>query len=66
MTISFASPHPRHPKPNNTVDTKKHGLRPKMSEMRPYSGCTAVLVTRYEVVSHEAVLAASNSEEMMA
>jgi hypothetical protein len=33
-----------------------------MSDTRPYRGWNAVLVTRYEVVSHDAVLAASNSE----
>ena len=62
VTISVAKPHPRHPMANVVVAIKNRGRRPKMSEMRPYNGWTAVLVTRYEVVSHDAVLAESNSE----
>jgi hypothetical protein len=46
VTIPRASPQPKHPNANSTVDTKKHHLLPKMSEMRPYRGCAAVLVTR--------------------
>ena len=63
---SRARPQPRQPKAKVTVDTKKQTRRPKMSEKRPYSGWKAVLVRRYDVVSHEAVLAASNSELMTA
>jgi hypothetical protein len=61
-----ASPHPKQPAANVIVDTKKHIRRPKMSENRPYSGWNAVLVTKYEVVSQEAVFAALKSELMMA
>jgi hypothetical protein len=60
--ISLAAPQPRQPRENVTVDTKKQILRPKISERRPYSGRKAVLVTRYEVVNHEAMLAAPNCE----
>lgn len=60
--ISPATPQPKHPREKVAVDTKKHTLRPKMSEKRPYRGWNAVLVTRYDVVSHDAVFAASKSE----
>jgi hypothetical protein len=62
----FARPHPKQPTANVDVAMKKQGLRPNMSETRPYSGWKAVLVMRYEVVNHDAVLAASNSELMTA
>jgi hypothetical protein len=64
--IPFAAPQPRHPRENVTVDTKKQILRPKISERRPYKGRKAVLVTRYDVVSHEAMFAASKWELMTA
>ena len=47
---------------NVIVAVKNDVRRPKISEKRPYSGWNAVLVIRYEVVNHEAVLAALNSE----
>jgi len=61
-TTSVARPQPRHPTAKVVVATKKHIRLPKMSEKRPYNGWKAVLVTRYEVVSHEAVFAESKSE----
>jgi len=61
-----AAAHPRHPSMNVTVDTKKQTRRPNRSEKRPYSGWNAVLVMRYEVVSHDALFAASKEEEMAA
>ena len=60
--IVLAAAQPRHPNIKVTVDTKKQVLRPNMSENRPYNGWKAVLVIRYEVVSHEALLAARKSE----
>jgi hypothetical protein len=51
---------------NVIVDTKKHTRRPKISLNLPYSGWKAVLVIRYDVVNQEAVLAASNSEDITA
>jgi hypothetical protein len=54
--------HPKHPSKNVRVETKKHTLLPKISEKRPYKGWNAVLVIRYDVVSHDALLAALNSE----
>ena len=62
VTISRATPQPIHPAMNVIVAVKNDVRRPKMSEKRPYSGWNAVLVIRYEVVNHEAVLAALNSE----
>ena len=47
---------------NVIVAVKNDVRRPTISEKRPYSGWNAVLVIRYEVVNHEAVLAALNSE----
>jgi hypothetical protein len=54
--------HPKHPSENVRVETKKHALLPKISEKRPYKGWKAALVIRYDVVSHDALLAALNSE----
>jgi hypothetical protein len=53
---------PKQPIMKASVDTKKHILRPNMSENRPYSGWKAVLVTKYDVVSQAALLAALKSE----
>jgi hypothetical protein len=56
-----ANEHPKQPAAKVLADTKKHALRPKISEYRPYNGWKAVLVIRYDVVSHDAELAALNS-----
>lgn len=48
------------------VEAKKQIRRPKMSEMRPYRGWTAVEAMRYAVVSQDALFVASNSELMTA
>ena len=61
-TMLLASPHPKQPAAKVMVETEKQMRRPKMSEKRPYSGWNAVLVTRYAVVNHDAVFAASKSE----
>jgi hypothetical protein len=61
-----AAPQPRHPREKVIVDTKKQILRPKRSEKRPYNGRKAVLVTRYDVVNHEAMLEAPKWELMTA
>jgi hypothetical protein len=53
---------PKQPSMKASVDTKKHILRPNMSENRPYRGWKAVLVTKYDVVSQAALLAALKSE----
>merc|ERR1712000_645546 len=66
VTTSPATPQPRQPTPNVVVATKNKIRRPKMSLTRPYRGCTAVVVTRYDVVSQDAEFAASNSELMTA
>jgi hypothetical protein len=61
-----ATEHPKHPTMKVTVEMKKHILRPNMSENRPYKGWNAVLVIKYDVVSHAALLAALKSELMAA
>jgi len=60
--IFLAAAHPRQPSMNVTVETKKQTRRPNRSEKRPYSGWNAVLVMRYDVVSHDALFAASKEE----
>jgi hypothetical protein len=64
MSVSMvsATEHPKQPIMKVTVDMKKHIRRPNMSENRPYSGWNAVLVIKYEVVNHAALLAALKSE----
>jgi hypothetical protein len=44
--ISCAKAHPRQPSMKAMVDVKKHGFRPKMSDIRPYSGWNVVLVIK--------------------
>ncbi|KAL2149006.1 hypothetical protein VTH82DRAFT_1692 [Thermothelomyces myriococcoides] len=66
ISILSATEQPKQPVMNVTVDMKKQIQRPNMSENRPYSGWKAVLVTRYAVVNHAALLAALNSEPMAA
>jgi hypothetical protein len=60
--MSVATEHPKHPSMNVMLQTKKQARRPSISEKLPYRGWKAVLVIRYEVVSHDAPLAALNSE----
>jgi len=62
----WASEQPKHPTMKVTVEMKKQIRRPNMSEKRPYSGWKAVLVIKYDVVSHAALLAALKSELMAA
>lgn len=60
--MSCATEQPKQPSMKVTAEMKKQTRRPKMSEKRPYNGWQAVLEIRYDVVSHDAVLAALNSE----
>ena len=65
-TTSGANPQPKQPIKNVIVAVKKQTRRPKISENLPYNGWKAVEVIRYEVVSHEIVLAALNSDPITA
>ena len=65
-TTSRAIAQPKQPRRKQKVAVKKQGRRPNRPEKRPYSGWKAVLVIKYEVVNHDAVLAALNSELMTA
>jgi hypothetical protein len=58
----LAAAHPRHPSIKIRVAMKKTLRLPIISEKRPYNGWKAVLLMRYDVVSHDALLAALNSE----
>lgn len=57
-----ATAQPKQPSMKVIVDTRKQTRLPKMSENRPYNGWKAVLVIRYDVVSHDALFAALKSE----
>lgn len=65
-TTSGASPQPRQPRRKVKVAVKKQVRRPRISLNRPYRGWKAVEVMRYDVVSHDIVLAALNSDPITA
>ena len=41
MIMLCDTEHPRAPMKNTTSDARRHGLRPKISDKRPYIGCIA-------------------------
>lgn len=66
VITSGARAQPKQPSRKVMVAVKKQVRRPKTSENRPYSGWNAVLVIRYDVVSHDIVFAALNSDPITA
>jgi hypothetical protein len=47
MIMLCDTEHPRAPIKNTTSDARRQGLRPNMSDRRPYIGCIAYMSARY-------------------